>query len=269
MLSEAEDFREESRAIAALLKDQPEDVFQQKTLFKEWTVEDIIAHLHLWNFAALKSLEGREAFQAFAGPLVGALLQGNSHSQVQKSWLDEAQSGVRGRALFGAWVTLFEKTSDEFKKTDPDERLAWAGPDMSARACIIARQMESWAHAQAIYDLLGVQRATSKRLKNIAQLGVMTYSWAFKNRGMAPPTPKPYVQLDGPNGEIWAWNDPQADNKVSGDALEFCQVVTQTRNIADTNIDMIGDTAKSWMAIAQCFAGPPEEPPAAGLRRSA
>lgn len=48
--------------------------------------------------------------------------------------------------------------------------------------------------------------------------------------------------------------------------MEFCQVVTQVRNIADTRLSVTGDIAQRWMAIAQCFAGPPENPPEAGTR---
>jgi hypothetical protein len=55
---------------------------------------------------------------------------------------------------------------------------------------------------------------------------------------------------------------------VSGDAVEFCQVVTQSRNIEDTGLSVTGDNARLWMSKAQCFAGPPEQPPAPGVRRS-
>jgi hypothetical protein len=30
-----------------------------------------------------------------------------------------------------------------------------------------------------------------------------------------------------------------------------------------------GETAQRWMAIAQCFAGPPNDPPAKGTRHKA
>ena len=55
---------------------------------------------------------------------------------------------------------------------------------------------------------------------------------------------------------------------IIGSAVEFCQVVTQTRNIADTGLKLVGETARNWMQNAQCFAGPPETPPAPGSRVS-
>jgi len=38
------------------------------------------------------------------------------------------------------------------------------------------------------------------------------------------------------------------------------------RNVADTTLRVEGETARQWMSIAQCFAGPPETPPAPGAR---
>ncbi|MGD9983221.1 MAG: TIGR03084 family protein, partial [Porticoccaceae bacterium] len=67
-------------------------------------------------------------------------------------------------------------------------------------------------------------------------------------------------------GTVWQWHEPQEDNRITGSAVEFCQVVTQVRNIADTRLRVKGAPAVAWMAIAQCFAGPPEKPPEPGSR---
>jgi len=44
--------------------------------------------------------------------------------------------------------------------------------------------------------------------------------------------------------------------------------VTQVRSVADTRLAVRGAAAVGWMATAQCFAGPPEAPPAPGTRRT-
>jgi hypothetical protein len=51
-----------------------------------------------------------------------------------------------------------------------------------------------------------------------------------------------------------------------GPRTEFCRVVTQVRSIGDTKLRIVGETARRWMSIAQCFAGPPADPPAPGTR---
>jgi uncharacterized protein (TIGR03084 family) len=151
---------------------------------------------------------------------------------------------------------------------DPKDRLRRSGPDMGVRMFATARQMETWAHGQAIYDLKGVDRTNTDRIRNIAELGVRTYGWTFANRDEEMPGATPYVRLTAPSGAVWEWNEPSSANAVEGDAVAFCQVVAQVRNVKDTGLTVIGDAATRWMGIAQCFAGPPEDPPAPGARRS-
>lgn len=267
MIKEAQDFRAESDTLAALLADADEKTFRAVTLFKGWTVEDVIAHLHMWNAVAGLSLESREEFQGFFEGVAKAFMGGESHVAVQRRWLDENENGAHGRALFDIWRDYYPRLADSYAAANPDARLAWAGPDMSAKNAIIARQMETWAHGQEVFDVLGRDREEKDRIRNICHLGVATYSWTFRNRGEAPPQPKPYVRLTAPSGALWEWNEPQSGNAVIGKAAEFAQVVTQTRNIADTALETNGANAMRWMRLAQCFAGPPEDPPPPGSRR--
>jgi uncharacterized protein (TIGR03084 family) len=126
--------------------------------------------------------------------------------------------------------------------------------------------METWAHGQAIYDLLGQERSVGDRIKNVAVIGINTFGWTFTNRGLPVPEKRPSVRLTAPSGATWEWNQPDEGNVIEGSAVEFCQVVTQTRNIADTSLKVMGESASAWMSIAQCFAGPPENPPPPGTR---
>ena len=75
------------------------------------------------------------------------------------------------------------------------------------------------------------------------------------------------MKLISPSGEIWEFNDSANENIIEGLAEEFCQVVTQVRNIKDVNLKLAGDVANEWMSIAQCFAGGAEKPPEPGTRK--
>ena len=80
----------------------------------------------------------------------------------------------------------------------------------------------------------------------------------------------PWVKLAAPSsGAVWQWGEENGENWIEGSAAEFCQVVTQCRNIKDTGLTVHGPVAESWMENAQCFAGPPNDPPPPGLRRMA
>jgi uncharacterized protein (TIGR03084 family) len=63
------------------------------------------------------------------------------------------------------------------------------------------------------------------------------------------------VELTAPDGSLWTWGPDDAENRVVGDAYEFCRVVTQRQNIADTGLEAFGNDAVHWMSIAQAFAG--------------
>ena len=66
------------------------------------------------------------------------------------------------------------------------------------------------------------------------------------------------VILDAPDGSTWEWNREASDaNSISGPALDFCLLVTQRRNIADTSLVVNGPLAQDWVPIAQAFAGDP------------
>ena len=80
------------------------------------------------------------------------------------------------------------------------QRVQWFGPDMSVRSSITARLMETWAHSQAIYDLLGQTRIDTDRIKNVVVMGVNTFGWTFTNRNLAVPTDIPHLRLSAPVG---------------------------------------------------------------------
>ena len=261
-MQQAQDFFDESSAVAALLAPVSDAEFEMPTLFKGWTINQILRHLHVWNIAAGKSLDGEEAFAAFLTQLMGGE-RGLSFNAMESRHLD----GLSGMALLAAWRNKYKQLVDRFAATDPKSCLKWVGPDMSAISSITARLMETWSHAQAVYDVLGVERDDHDRIGNIVRLGVNTFGWTFKNRKEEPPGPMPRLRLTAPSGAVWEYGE--GDGLITGQATEFCRVVTQCRNIGDTQLQLSGPVAERWMAIAQCFAGPPQDPPPVGARHRA
>lgn len=262
MAPEAHDYLQECNALYALLAPLPDEAFSWKTLFKDWTINDIVGHLHLGDRAAAVTLDGDEAYGAFRAFFVTAQAQGVPLTTATAQWL----GGLKGQALLQRWHESTGEVARCYDEVDAGKRVAWGSVRMSARSCITARLMETWSHAQAVYDRLGKVREEQDRIKGIAVLGVKTFGFSFFNRDLEPPAETPYVRLVAPSGAIWSWGAPDAQSSVEGSAVEFCQVVTQTRNVADTKLVITGDTGRRWMAIAQCFAGAPQEPPPPGIR---
>ncbi len=264
MLEQAEDFRAESDALYQLVSDLPDSAFDEPTAFKDWTINRVLGHLHMWNWAADLSLTDAAGFQTFMQGVISRRDAGGNVGDIEREWRD----GIGGQALATAWRDYYQGMADRFADADPSARVPWAGPSMSVRSSISARLMETWAHGQEVYDMLGVVRRNEDRIKSIAVLGVNTHGWTYKVRGQEAPSPAPHLRLTAPSGAVWTWNDPSETELIEGPAEDFCQVVTQVRNIADTRLKVTGPNATDWMSIAQCFAGAPEQPPAPGSRRT-
>ena len=257
------DLQAEANELADLLTPLADAGYQQVTAFKGYTIGDVLRHLHQGDVLATSSIVNPEGFQRL-------LVERRGRREGGLSSRDDARLAfghLAGGHLLDTWRKTLSELCHRLDGIAPDVRLKWAGPDMGARMFTTARQMEVWAHGQEIHDRLGRDRAPTDRLKSIATIGVRTFGWTYVVRGLPVPSEAPYVRLTSPSGVPWEWNPPSASNAVTGSALDFCQVVTQVRNIADTALSVTGETARHWMSIAQCFAGPPETPPAPGSRR--
>lgn len=238
----------------------PPEAWRRMTPFFGWTVRDQILHLHQVDRFGLTSMDGEEAFGAVFRTVRASQADGIELSeQVRREF-----AGVSELDLLESWRATFEAMVARIRASDPKARITWFGPPMSIVSFATARQMEVWAHGQDIYDMLGRSRPAHPRIRNICDLGVRTFGWSFRNRGLEVP-PVPRVQLVGPSGQHWEWPGDDA-GLVEGPALDFALLVTQRRAGEDTGLTAAGDGARAWLRIAQCFAGAPQEPAASGSR---
>jgi uncharacterized protein (TIGR03084 family) len=265
MIAEADDYANECEATYALLKPLRNADYGRQTQFKGWTINDIMQHLYMGDMRALMTLTDPEGYARVKAERQAVDAMTTAEKLANQR---DAAGNLEGQELLAAWRASAAKTAAAYADADPKQRVQWAGPDMSARSSITARLMETWSHSQALYDVLGKDRVDGDRIRAIAHLGAITYGWTFANRGEKPPGPPPLIRLTAPSGDIWDWNaeTAPAGEVIEGPATDFCQVVAQTRNIADVNLSVTGKLATVWMNQAQCFAGPPNDPPVPGSR---
>jgi len=259
----AQDLRDEGRELHDFIASIASEQWQRRGPFKDWTVEDVLRHLIVGDWFNVLAMTAPERFQTIMAQRRTARAAGEPRTSGIET-LDKPVGA--GHELLAAWFSGLNDLCALFERAQPRQRMAWVGPDMSIRSAATARLMETWAHGQDIYDMLRVAREPRDRIRHIAVLGVNTFEWTFRNRGLEPPGPAPRVELVAPSGAIWTWNDDQTENRISGAAVDFCHVVTQGRNIAEVTLNVVGPVAQAWMAIAQCFAGTPEDPPLPGVR---
>jgi uncharacterized protein (TIGR03084 family) len=253
--------RAECFGLDRLLGTLPLGDWERRTAFFEWTIRDEVMHLHLVDLFALQTLEDRDQFRATVDEVRAAQAQGVELSAQMRSRFGHQPPAGMLSMWRATWLSLCERLAGE----DPKRRVTWFGPDMSVRSLVGARQMEVWAHGQDVFDVLRLRRVNNDSIYNICELGVKTVDWSFRNRGESPPQEQPAVVLTSPSGGEWIWNR-DGDQSVTGTAEDFAMVVTQRRNVADTQLRVEGPVAQRWMNIAQCFAGSPETPPPPGVR---
>ncbi len=212
-----------------------------------WTVGDQVRHLAFSDARAREALADPDAFEASKVEDVG--------DAVTRS-VEAARSMGRHEVL-ARWREERSALLGLLASADPARRVPWYGPPMGVVSFATARLMETWAHGQDVVDALGVARAPTARLRHVAFIGVRALPWSFTVHGLAVPDEPVRVELRGPGGEQWSWGPEGGGNVVRGEALDFCLVVTQRRHPDDVRLSVQGPSARTWMSVAQAYAGPP------------
>ena len=256
------DLKAQYQELDHVVSDLNKETWHRKTPFYGWTIFDQVAHIAFFDREALLAVENPERFKDSAPEVMQILLSdGEWPPKINPLLGTEHPDG-----LISLWRKTRTDLLNRLVQMNAKDRIIWYGPDMSVRSFATARLMETWAHTQDVFDTLRLRRESTDGLRHVAHIGVTTFSWSFKIRKLTPPEIKPRVELTGPSGERWVWGEPDASEIVRGSAEEFCLVVTQRRNLADTRLKYQGDHVKQWLTMAQAFAGIPQDPPAPGER---
>ena len=244
-----DDLLAEEAALDALLTPLRPEQWDLPTPAAGWAVRDQVAHLAIAEDLATLAATDPDAFVTHLTALMSDL------EAVEEEHAAQARAHSPSE-LLSWWRRAAAATVAAIRDRGEGERIAWITGPMSATSFATARLMETWAHGHDVAAALGVEPDPTDRLRHIADLGVRTRGFSFRNRGLAVPAVEPRVELRGPDGDSWTWGPGDSPERVEGDALDFCLVVTQRRGIERTTLKVAGEGAAAWMAIAQCFAGP-------------
>ncbi|GAA3523955.1 TIGR03084 family metal-binding protein [Nocardioides daeguensis] len=215
---------------------------------ERWSIHDQVSHLAFFDEQAVLAVASPTRFREGAQALIGAGMDFPDRIAEQYRSMPVPDLLEWFRASRAELLRVFGGL-------DGATRVPWFGPDMSLMSSATARLMETWAHGLDIAETIGAEVVASSRLHHIAHLGVRTLGFSFSLRNRQVPTGEVRVELEAPDGGTWVWGPPDVADTVRGTALDFCLVVTQRRHFLDTGLDVRGPAARSWMAIAQAFAG--------------
>ena len=243
------DLAAERQALDEVLATLTPDDWSRPTPAPGWTIRDQITHLAWFDGSATEAIRDPDAFRRTRaklsdpiGDFVERVAEDHRHlaGDDVRRWLTRADAELREAAL----------------AAPPGIRVPWYGPDMSVASAITARLMETWAHGHDVTDAVGLPPSASPRLRHVAHLGLITFANSFRSHGLAVPDGSVRVELRAPDGSTWSFGPDDATGVVTGDALDFCEVVTQRRHRADTGLVARGEVADRWLDVAQAFAGP-------------
>lgn len=216
-----------------------------------WDVATQISHLAWTDEVAVKAATDKEAWDE-------VVLRGMADPA---GFVDsEALAGAAAASaeLLSRWRAARVSMRETLAAYDGG-RMPWFGPPMSPTSMATARLMETWAHSRDVHEALGVTPEPTDRIRHIAHLAVRTRDFAFVTNSLTPPAGEFRIDLVAPDGDVWAFGPEDAEQTVTGSALDLCLLATQRINRADTDLVATGPDADTWLDIAQCFAGPPGE----------
>jgi uncharacterized protein (TIGR03084 family) len=165
---------------------------------------------------------------------------------------------LRGRRQTGAevlawWEDASAVEREVLARLDATTRVPW-GLGMRPPSFVTARLMESWAHGLDIRAALGVPAVDTDRIRHVAWLGTRALPYAFSVAGREPPEGELRVELTLPSRATWEFGPPDAPNRITGSAGEYCRLFVQRMSLADTHgLCAAGDGAVAALEVARAF----------------
>lgn len=219
---------------------------------EKWDIKDAIIHIAFYDYCANKLMRGG------AEDLMAITPEAEQDEYVRATKFRY----MSGKEVLAWWREERTRMTATFYDMNPKNRIPWApGTPMSAKSLASARLMELWAHSVDIYDALGLDPVVEDRITSTLFLSWQARPFAYRINDFDLPDTPMYLELQLPSGEIWTKGDPTADNYIKGTAKEWALVSIRRRHWMDTELEVVGDEARRYASVVQCFAGPAEKAP--------
>lgn len=242
------DLRAEGERLEALVAGLPEDRWRLPTPAEGWDIATQVAHLAWTDEAAHAAATDTAAWDSLVLDAIA-----DPEGVVDKAAL--AGGAVPPAELLARWRAARGALDAALRAYPDGAKMPWFGPPMSATSMATARFMETWAHSLDVHEALGATAEQGDRIRHVAHLGVRTRGFSFSVHGEPAPPGEVRVELTAPSGDLWTWGAPDAPQRVTGSAVDFCLLVTQRVHRADTDLVAVGADADRWLDLAQAFAG--------------
>jgi len=241
------DLQAEQEALDRFLRSLTDAQWDLPSPAEGWTLSDCVSHIAHIDGVAVLLLRGDNS------PLEEAAKVGFGFTNIG---LQKGRS-LKPSEVLSWWREARGVMMAELSQCDPKKRIPWFAMPMGARAFATARLMETWAHGLDCFDAVGAVPEDTDRLRHVALLAYMARPFAYQVNGLAFPGTPLYLELILPSGSPWAQGPENAQDRIRGQAGEFCRVAVRRRHWQDMSLEIQGDEARRFIEIVQTYAGPP------------
>jgi uncharacterized protein (TIGR03084 family) len=232
-----------------LVADLDDEGWRTPTPATGWTIAHQIAHLAATFRMAGLSASDPAAFQGmiarlssdFDANVVGAMAQ----------YLADPPN-----VLLSRWRAERDTANKALAAAPPDQLVPWLVNPLPPSVLASAGMMELFGHGQDIADTLGVRREATDGIGHLVAFAVRTKDFGYLARGLNPPLDQFRFEITGPSGQLWAFGPEEAEQRVTGPAVDFCLLVTRRRHRTDLAVTAEGAVAEQWLDLAQAYRGP-------------
>ncbi|MFI6574904.1 TIGR03084 family metal-binding protein [Nocardiopsis sp. NPDC050513] len=244
-----DDLAAEAAQIDALVADLEPADWARETPARGWTVADQVAHLCFVFRLAGTAASDAEAFAAMTAE-AGKDFDGAVNAVLRSYPLDDPEK------LLARWRADRDFAVEALAAAPADQPVPWLVRPIPPGVLACAGMMEALAHGQDIADALGVVPERTDRIGNVVGFAVMVWEFGYQSRGLTPPDTEFRFELTSPSGRKWEFGPADAEQRITGDAADFCLLVTRRRHRDDLDVTAVGADADHWLGIAQAYRGP-------------
>ncbi|MFJ7219531.1 maleylpyruvate isomerase family mycothiol-dependent enzyme [Amycolatopsis sp. NPDC098790] len=155
-------------------------------------------------------------------------------------------TGILGDAVT-AWRSEHAKATDLLAARQED--IPWPGGPLRPGVLAAAQLTALFARGQDIADAAGVRITRNDSVGHVAYYGIRTRDEVYAGRREPPAEPFRFV-LTAPSGEVWRFGPPDAAERITGPAADFCLLFTGRRPIAELAVTATGAEAREWLRLA-------------------
>jgi uncharacterized protein (TIGR03084 family) len=240
-----------------IIADLTDEQWQLATPAPGWTIAHQVAHLAATFRMAGLAAADPDAFTALVSSLSSNFNANVTHALNQ--YLTDSNE-----VLFKRWQTERADAIKSLSSVPDGQVVPWLVNPLPPAILAMAGMMEAFAHGQDIADTLGVERERTDRIWFLVAFAVRVWDFGYLARDEKPPATEFRFELTGPSGNVRTFGPEDAEQRITGSAVDFCLLTTRRRHRKDLDIQATGPDADHWVDIAQAYRGPAGEGRTAG-----